>query len=487
MTGSRKVRSEGGSESVESSTWIDNEGAASSFNDTRLDRRFSTLLHQLTDGVGQSIPFSCQDWANTKAAYRFISNPKVNEDDILSGHFESTRERFVRTGGPVLVLHDTTEFSYTRDDTSAIGITHQVDAGMPMADGRRRKHTVCGILMHSSLVVTPEGLPLGIAAIKFWTRKKFKGTTALKRKINPTRVPIEEKESQRWLDNLTQASVQLQAPQRCVHVGDRESDIYELFCAAKDAGTHFLFRTCVDRLAEDGTHTIAELIDQAPCKGLHRVEVRDRKGKVQHADLELRYRRIHIKPPVAKRKRYPELDVTVIHASERNPPKGRAPIQWKLMTDLPVKSRAEAIEKLDWYAMRWKIETFHKILKSGCRAEDSKLRTAQRITNLIAIFCILSWRIFWLTMLNRSAPKSKPDLVFTKTEIKLLDEMMRDSEGTNRSRKTLDRYLIYLARLGGYLNRASDLPPGNTVMWRGMMRMSDIMLGIRIGSKLVGN
>ncbi len=192
-------------------------------------------------------------------------------------------------------------------------------------------------------------------------------------------------------------------------------------------------------------------------------------------------------PPVAKRKRYPGLDVTVIHASEKNPPKGRAPIRWKLMTDLPIKSRAEAIEKLDWYAMRWKIETFHKILKSGCRAEDSKLRTAQRITNLIAIFCILSWRIFWLTMLNRSAPKSKPDLVFTKTEIKLLDELMRDRDETNRSRKTLDRYLICLARLGGYLDRASDLPPGNTVMWRGMMRMSDIMLGMRIGSKLVGN
>ncbi len=123
MTGSRKVRSEGGSESVESSTWVDKEGAASSFNDTRLDRRFSTLLHQLTDGVGQSIPFSCQDWANTKAAYRFISNPKVNEVDIFSGHFKSTRERLVRTDGPVLVLHDTTEFSYKRDDTSAIGIT----------------------------------------------------------------------------------------------------------------------------------------------------------------------------------------------------------------------------------------------------------------------------------------------------------------------------------------------------------------------------
>jgi hypothetical protein len=100
------------------------------------------------------------------------------------------------------------------------------------------------------------------------------------------------------------------------------------------------------------------------------------------------------------------LNLTVIRAYERAAPKSRKPIDWKLITGLPVRSNKDAIEKLHWYAMRWKIEVFHKILKSGCKAEDSKLRTTQRLANLIAVFCILSWRVFWMTMLNRSAPSA---------------------------------------------------------------------------------
>jgi len=114
---------------------------------------------------------------------------------------------------------------------------------------------------------------------------------------------------------------------------------------------------------------------------------------------------------------YPPLMLTVLHASERDAPKGRDRIDWKLVTDLPIQSRKEAVEKLNWYAMRWKIETFHKILKSGCKAEDVKLRTAERLVNLIAILCLLSWRIFWMTMLNRAKPEASPEMALTPTEI----------------------------------------------------------------------
>ena len=113
-----------------------------------------------------------------------------------------------------------------------------------------------------------EGLPLGLSAIKFWTREKFKGTAALKRKINPTRVPIEDKESIRWLENLRQSMALLGEPARCVHIGDRESDIYELFCTAQELGTHF-WSDCVDRLAGDGTHTIAAEMDEVRVQGVH--------------------------------------------------------------------------------------------------------------------------------------------------------------------------------------------------------------------------
>lgn len=413
-----------------------------------------------------------------------MSNDRVSEADILDGHFQSTRDRTVATDGPVFVLHDTTEFTYQRENTDAIGITKSINSGRDKA-GRLRSHTVCGILMHSSLVVTTDGLPLGLAAVKFWTRKKFKGTAALKKKINPTRVPIEKKESSRWLENVQHATELLGDPARCVHIGDRESDIYELFCVAHEAGTHFLIRTCVDRLAGDGDHTIADEMKEISAKGLHRIDVRDSNGDPAEAVLEIRYRKIRVLPPIGKQKRYPALTLTVIHAEERGTPKNRKRIDWKLITDLPVGCRAEAIEKLEWYALRWKIEVFHKILKSGCKAEESRLRTAQRLTNLVSIFCILSWRVFWMTMLNRSAPDALPTLALTATEIAVLDRLVNDKPQARR--KVLSHYLIKIARLGGYLDRANDPPPGNTVMWRGLSRLTDIMLGAIVGAQNVGN
>ena len=252
--------------------WIDNEVVGCEFEDVRHGKRLRQLLEQLSSKVGAATPWACQDWANTKAAYRFFGNERISEANILAGHFSSTRDRFAAAKGfPVLILHDTTEFSYRHEDTASIGILKKLptSAGKP---GPPRYHTSCGILMHSSLVTTREGLPLGLAAIKFWNRDKFHGANALKRRINPTRVPIEKKESIRWLENLRQSTELLGDPKRCVHIGDRESDIYELFCLAQEVGTHFLVRTCVDRLAGDGDHTIGDEMEEVGVKGLHRIE-----------------------------------------------------------------------------------------------------------------------------------------------------------------------------------------------------------------------
>ena len=125
--------------------------------------------------------------------------------------------------------------------------------------------------------------------------------------------------------------------------------------------------------------------------------------------------------------------------------------------------------------MRWKIEVFHKILKSGCRAEQARLRTAERLVRLIAVFCILSWRVFWLTMLNRTAPDIETTLVLTEIEIKLLDRLI--PEPGPPTPRSLSSYLTRIARLGGYLARAKDPPTGNTVIWRGLSRLNDIALG----------
>ncbi len=132
---------------------------------------------------------------------------------------------------------------------------------------------------YTSLAVTLGGLPLGLTAIKFWSRDKFYGCNQLKKRINPTRIPIEEKESYRRLDTVRQSTALVEQPQCCVHIADRESDIYELFCTAQAIRTHFLLRTCVDRLAGDGKHTIAAEMAEVRIQSLHRIQVRDRKGK----------------------------------------------------------------------------------------------------------------------------------------------------------------------------------------------------------------
>ncbi|WP_333919206.1 hypothetical protein [Bradyrhizobium sp. CCBAU 45321] len=176
----------------------------------------------------------------------------------------------------------------------------------------------------------------------------------------------------------------------------------------------------------------------------------------------------------------------MIHAQERGRPTRRKKIEWKLLTDL-VQSCKDAIEKIEWYALRWKIEVFHKILKSGCKAEDSKLRTAERLVNLIAVFCIVSWRVFWMTMLNRSSPNAIPQMALTDPEMKLLDHLVKDRGGDCSRRSTLSHYVVKIARLGGYLARANDPPPGNTVIWPGLSRLNDIELGAAIEVTTMGN
>jgi hypothetical protein len=464
-------------------TWVEREWEGGQFPDQRLKTRLGTLLRDLGQHVGSTVPVACQDWAATKAAYRFFDNPRVDEGVILGGHFAATADRFATTSGTVLVLHDTTEFSFRRDAPEKIGFLGRTRA-------RRAVHTVCGLLTHSALVLTTDGLPLGLAAVKFWTRKKFKGTRALRNRVNLTRIPIQNKESVRWVENVVQSTKQLGEPSRCVHVCDREADIFELFCATGAVGAHVLIRTCVDRSAGWGGTTISQKMAREPIRGEYEVEVRDDRGRVSKARVHLRFCRMTIHPPVGKQKTYPSLSLTVIHAHERGKPTGRDPIRWHLLTDLPVETVPSAIEKLDWYALRWNIETYHKVLKSGCQAERLKLRTADRLTNLLAVFCIIGWRVFWLTMSNRVSPDAPAEAVLTSTEIQLLDQLEASTTACRAApapKPIVSHYLMTIAKLGGYLARAKDPPPGNMVLWRGLSRLTDIHLGYELHNKVVGN
>ena len=452
--------------------WLHTELNSSQFKDERLKKRYVAIMQDLWHGIGKPIPMACQGWSNTKAAYRFLSNARVCENELIQGHFIATRQRFEDTNGLILVLQDTTEFSYQRENIEAVGVTKLINCGKNKY-GRTNYRTMCGILMHTSLAVTTDGLPLGIPAIKFWTRDKFKGTKALAKKINPTRVPIDKKESVKWLENLKHSTRLFNEPSRCVHVGDRESDIYELYCTAKSLNTHFLVRTCVDRLAGDGNHTIANEMDYVPIKGTYKFDTATKAGQLEQITLDIKYKKIKVQPPIGKQKSYPSITLTVIHAQEHKAPKNRDRICWKLITDLTVNTKAQAIEKLRWYSLRWKIEVFHKILKSGCKVEESKLRTAQRLTNLLSMFCIISWRILWMTMLNRTNPQANSKLAFSENEIQILTNCSKDKFNT----KNLSACILQVAKFGGYLARKSDPPPGNIVMWRGLTRLIDIQKG----------
>lgn len=468
-------------------SWVEEETTGCGLGDARLNRRLGMMLAAMGERPGRSLPTAFQDWANTKAAYRFFANENVSEDKILAGHFGASALRVQATDGPILVLQDTTEFSFTRAAPEKIGFT-KTSTGRKEKDGRYRQHTLCGLLMHASLAVTPEGLPLGLAAVKFWSRAKFKGTTALKRKVNPTRVPIDRKESVRWLDNLRQSVELIGAPERCVHIGDRESDIYELFCLAQDLGTNFLVRSCVDRLAQDGGTTIAQVMKDISSSGTHRISFRDASGQDQEALLSVKFATMTVRPPIGKQKHYEHQQLQIIHAEETDPPAGRPPLFWKLITNLEVTTHEEAIHKLGWYARRWSIETFFKTLKTGCRVEEIRLTTADRLANCIALCCIVAWRIHWMTMLRRRCPDADPAAVFTGAELEFLDQASAGADPTGT--RNLDFYMIRVARLGGYLARRHDAPPGATVMWRGFSRLTDLVAGFAAGKGrqgLVGN
>jgi hypothetical protein len=264
--------------------WLDTELSSCEFKDKRLGDRFKKIARALSSGSGKSIPQVCQEWAMTKSAYRFFSNERVDEGEILSGHFQQTRVRMEASKGPILMLHDTTEFTYSRENPSDIGYTRTLPTPEKLKKVFGDQSKACGILMHASLAVTPEGLPLGLVSTRYWTRQVFKNTNQMRRKVNPTRIPIEEKESIKWLENL-RASADLikNSPSKLIHIGDRENDIYEYFCECQAMGAYFLVRSCVNRLADESN--IAEQLALQKSHFKHRFCFVDKHGDEQRALL----------------------------------------------------------------------------------------------------------------------------------------------------------------------------------------------------------
>ena len=160
-------------------------------------------------------------------------------------------------------------------------------------------------------------------------------------------------------------------------------------------------------------HRVFAQLAAAPWAGRHRITI----DQDETAWLQVKFATINTLPPVGKQKRYSPQVLTYIHAARENPPPDRAPIDWKLVTNLPVDDLSAAVEKLGWYALRWKAEVFHKVMKSGCRAEEARLETAERLAKFLALIAVVSWRIFFVTMSARAKPDAAPDSVLTSAEI----------------------------------------------------------------------
>ena len=263
---------------------------------------------------------------------------------------------------------------------------------------------------------------------------------------------------------------------------DREADIYELFAeAAQDpSGPKLLIRTQHDRALEDEAARLFETIAAQPVAGYLHVQIpRQHDRPAREAKLAIRLATLNVRPPQGKAG-LPVLPLQAVQALEEPPPKGEAPVDWRLLTTLPVHHSEQAIEKVQWYTQRWGIEVFHRTLKSGCRIEDRQLGEADRLEACLAVDMVVAWRICHLVKLGREVPHLPATVYFEEAQWKALVAYHTKKPLPPAKPPTLGRALHMVAQLGGFRGRKSDGEPGAEVLWRGIQRHDDITATWRV-------
>jgi hypothetical protein len=442
--------------------WAEEEFGAAKLFDARLKKRLLTLARDFYERPQANLPQACQSRANTRAAYRFFDHPKITMDELLQSHYQATLKR-ISQEKIVLVVQDTTTLNY-----SAHPLTEGIGPIGPKSKG------AIGLLLHDSMAFTVGGTPLGLLDVQCWARdpKQF-GKRALRHEL-----PIEQKESQKWLKGFNQVSTaQKQCPNTTlISVADRESDIYELFHLAlsNPVNAQLLVRAEHDRLLADGQGRLWEHMAKQPVLGTELLSVpRQGKRAPRQAGLEIRCGRVTLTPPHRKLQ-FKELDITAILAQEIDSPQGVQPLQWMLLTTMAVENFDQAVEKIGWYAKRWGIEVFHRTLKSGCKIEERQLGSADRIETCLAIDLVVAWRIFHLAKLGRETPDVPCSVFFEEAEWKALYCFVRQDPKPPDHPPTLRDATRMVASLGGFLGRRSDGEPGTKSLWLGIQRLDDI-------------
>ena len=453
--------------------WIENELNGVDLGDIRLNKRCGQILERLAADPQASINAACKGWSETHAAYEFFKNKKVDEHKVLEPHRRATIER-MKAHPVVLVAQDTTELEYTRKSRT-------VEGAGPLNDESRR-----GFLDHLHLALTPQRLCLGVVGMDLWARDDETFRQGRERKYEP----IEEKESFRWLEGYRLAcDLAEELPEtQIVSIADREADIYECFLEAQEPGpprrAEWIIRarenrSLPERDPEAGPSCYCKLFDAiaaAPVRGkrtLHIPKTANRKAR--KARVTIRVQRIRLKAPYRPDVRLPDVEVNVVLVREMNPPSGEERIEWLLLTSLPVDNFKQALRVIDYYACRWQIEVFFRVLKTGCKVEEIQLETAERLRPALALYKITAWRVLYVTMLGREYPDLPCDILFTVEEWKSAWTICTDKPLPKRA-PPLKEFLPMIAELGGYNGRKHDLSPGPKALWIAIRRMGDFAM-----------
>jgi hypothetical protein len=458
--------------------WVLDETKSADFGDERLDRRYSLLLDRLGDKPSLSIPAACGGTSETEAAYRFFDNERVSADLVLRPHRDATLDR-IRTQAVVLIAQDTTELDLTR---------RQEKVGGPLNDESR-----WGLFAHPHLALTPQRVPLGVIGATIWSRnaEDFARSAAEKRRRRKAS-PIEQKESYRWVEGYRHACAVAEGvpTTRVVSISDSEGDIYECFVEGSPAEgrkAEWIVRAAQDRALSGGEGELRQSLSSRLALESRTIAVsarrastgngrkRNRARAARQATVSVRAMAVTLRPPHRPGVQLPEVTVNAVLVREDHPPAGEEPIEWLLLTSLPIAAITEVRTVIEYYCTRWEIEVYFRVLKGGCRVEDLQLETTERFEACLAMYMIVAWRVLYVLMVGRAYPEVRCDRVLSEAEWKSVYQIV-----TNRplpaQPPTLGEILPLVAQLGGYLGRKNDGPPGPKTLWIGLQRMRDFAI-----------
>src|SRR5919108_21500 len=259
-------------------------------------------------------------------------------------------------------------------------------------------------------------------------------------------------------------------------LGPREADVYDLLALERPAGVDVLLRAAWDRCVTHAERYVWATVAAQPVEATATVQV-PRRGPQppRTATLAVRWCPLTLCPPRhRKRERLPTVPLWAVQAREEAPPAGTGPIEWLLLTTCAVHTAAEALERLDWYACRWGVEVWHKILKSGCRIEARQLETAERLQRCLPLYSVIAWRIFYATMLSRAVPDAPCTAILDPQEWQALYCAIHRTPTPPATPSSLRQAVHWIAQLGGFLARRRDGEPGATALWKGLQHLTDL-------------